>query len=211
VKTSPLLWSLIVTALCTFNGFAEDVSGKHQSESPYRHKDLRGYFKSKERSLEKQLPRDEKVISAERKEAVNSLRIEPRENDEAIKKLEALAKEGDAESMRQLGWWHEKHKDKGAAHAWYRKAGESGDEFSEIRKDVLEGKKDWIVGPGRYLGRPSRGIPYVTFEGPSVAPSGVVQTPFRVFDREKLGYVPKKRMTSEEKRKAEDVYQEISK
>jgi len=150
MKTSPLLLSLIVTSLCTFSGFAEDVSEKHQRDSSSRYRNFKDtkYFKARERRLENKLPSNEKVISAERKEALKSLRIEPGKRDKAIKKLEALAQEGDAESMRELEYWHEKHGDIGAAHAWYRTAGESGDEFSEIQKDVLEGKKDWIAGPG---------------------------------------------------------------
>jgi hypothetical protein len=205
MKTSPLLLSLIVTSLCAFNGFAEDVSEKHQREPLPRHKDLREYFKARESRLEEKLPSDEEVISAERKEALKSMRLKPMKRDKAIKKLEALAKEGDAESMRELGFWHEKHGDKGAAHAWYRKAGESGDEYSEIQKDVLEGKKDWIAGPGGGF------APYGLIRAPRLRAYDE-RTPYGIiFDREKAGIVPKMRMTSEDEIKAEKVYQEISK
>ena len=181
-----LLLSLVIALFCSFNAIAEDIYKEYQRESLSRFKGMENteYFKSLEKYLVESSPYHAKAINTKRDEALRSLRLKPGERDEHLETLEILARQGDVDSMRELARYYELKRYTSAAYAWYRKAEESGDEFS----------KEYIT----------------EFEGRRVHRLGAWTTEYD-YDWGKHRHIFNKELTPEEIQEAYAIYQEISK
>ena len=187
MKTPSLLSLSLVAVTFAFSPMAntDDASEAYKRNQLSNLKGLEdsAYYKSLKGDIEGTTPKDEKTMRAERKEAVKSAYA-----DGSIDKLKALAEKGDTDAMTELGkYYATEQKDKAAAHAWYRKAAESGNEDANLLQKELEG----TVGI----------ITYCEIGGCKRV----------VVDREKSGYVVKNNMTPEEEEKAEGIYIDILK
>jgi len=187
MKTSLLLSLSLVVIIFVFSPDAktDDASDTYKRNQLSNLKGLEdsAYYKSLKGDIEGTTPKDEKTIRAERKEAVKLAN-----DDGSIDKLKGLAEKGDTDAMTELGLYYEKHKDKAVAHAWYRKAAESGNEDAKLLQGQLEGKIKIMQACGNY--------------GCNLSISK---------DLEKSGYTIKSNMTPEEEEKAEGIYIDILK
>jgi TPR repeat protein len=185
MKTPSLLSLSLVAVSITFSPRAntDDASEAYKRSQLSNLNGLEdsAYYKSLKGDIEGTTPKDEKTIRAERKEAVKSAY-----SDGSIDKLKALAEKGDTDAMTELGLYYEKHKDKAAAHAWYRNAADAGNEDAKLLQGHLEGRIKIMQSCGIY--------------GCNLSISG---------DLEKSGYTTKSNMTPEEEEKAESIYIDI--